>query len=115
VRAQYPDYDQAIQQLPNVLQQAPHLETAIRNSDNPYLTAYTLAQQMGNAPQGQQQPPQGQGEQAPQDAQRIQRNLQKPGTAGQVSGAGGVGKADYYANMSKDEFERRRAQILRGT
>lgn len=107
MRSMYPDYDQAIQQIPNILQQAPQLESAIRNSDNPYQTAYLLAKQIGGQGQAQQS-------QGAQNAQQIQQNLQKPGTAGQVSGGGGISKADYYANMSKEEFEKRRAQILRG-
>jgi hypothetical protein len=114
---QYPDYQQVIQnQLPNVLQNAPHLESAIRNSDNPYLTAYTLAKQFGGQqPQGQPQPAQGQ--QAPQgqqQAQRIMQNLSTPGTAGQAGGGGAIGQAGYYAQMDDQTLEAEIAKAKRG-
>jgi hypothetical protein len=73
------------------------LESAIRNSDNPYLTAYTLAKQFGG-----------------QQAQRIMQNLSAPGTAGQAGGGGAIGQAGYYAQMDDQTLEAEIAKAKRG-
>ena len=110
MRSMYSDYDQIIsQQLPTVLQQNPHLESAIRNSSNPYATAYTIAKQMGGqgAPQGQ---PQG----SPNQAQQVVNNLQKPGTASQASGGGAISRAGFFAQMDDQTLEAEIAKAKRG-
>ena len=85
------------------------MESAIRNSSDPYATAYTIAKQMGGqgAPQGQ---PQGN----PNQAQQVVNNLQKPGTASQASGGGAISQAGFFAQMDDQTLEAEIAKAKRG-
>lgn len=109
MQVSYPDYNELItNELPTILQQNPYLGNVIQGSENPYLTAYTLAKSMSSSQGGNQQ-------QQGQQAQQIVNNLQKPGTAGGASaGGGGISHADYYAQLSDEDFEKEVARAKRG-
>ena len=120
--------------LPNVLKTNPALAQAIRTSANPQLLAYTLAktdpdylkEQTGDTiPSGLEavlnranvpadmkatilKEFSGSGESADPNVQKIIENAEKPGSAGAAAGASaGLTGADYYANMSDEELEKR--------
>jgi len=111
MQTQYSDYQQEIQKIPTILQQNPHLESAIRNSENPFMTAYSLAKQFTGAQSGQQQQP-GQGNS--QQAQQVMDNLNKPQSVSQAGGGGVISKANYYAQLDDDKLEAAIARAKRG-
>jgi hypothetical protein len=129
VAMEYPEYRQVVKDyLPELLKQKPHLASAIRNSENPYLTAMDLAktspkylkdQAAANAKgtEGKPDSDKGDGSDASAEdaAKKAVENLKKPGTGHEFGGAGGgLGKAHLYESMSDEDFEKRVAEVKRG-
>lgn len=128
IRQQLPDYDEVIQNdLPEIIQQKPHLRDAILSSGDPYSLAYELGKAHRQTKQGQQQPAQqegqnasgegeGQVEQGSELDQALQQQQQRPGSASQAAAAsrGSVSQAARYDTMSPEEFEEEIRRARRG-
>jgi len=130
VAMEYPEYRQVVKDyLPELLKQKPHLASAIRNSENPYLTALDLAktspkylkdQAAANGKKTDDESilneEKGSGADKETDAaKKAMENLEKPGTGHEFGGAGGgLGKAHLYESMSDEDFEKRVAEVKRG-
>ena len=103
-KAQYQDWNNMVtQNVPELTTKNPIFAEMIRNASNPYEAAYLLAELNSRAStQGMQQQPQ-----APvthPNAQRVLDNSRKPQTLASVGGTGKLSQADYYANMSDEDF-----------
>lgn len=108
---QFPDYEQEIQKIPKLLENAKFLVSAISNSENPFMTAYFLAKHFADG-QPQQQP-KGQGGNN-QVAQQIMDNLSKPRSVSQAGSGGTIARANYYAQLDDDALEAEIAKAKRG-
>jgi hypothetical protein len=105
LRAQYDDYDDAIKQIPDLLKETPHLRSAIINSENPYLTAYSLVQlYKGKAKSDDDN----------ETATKLMDNLAKPRSAGKVTSGSGATKANYYATLDDKGLDAMIAKVKRG-
>ena len=96
-RSKHPDYYEVINaNLALAVKDKPHLSEAIENSSNKALLAYEIAKtaQTISSPQ------------ASNKAKKIVENAKKPGSLSQVGGNSGISSADYYANMSDEEFDK---------
>lgn len=102
IQIQHSDYQQEIQKIPTILQQAPQFASAIRNSENPFLTAYTLAKGFQT------------GAPAPTPGAQIIDNLAKPGSPSQATGGGGVSRENYFSQLSESDLEKEIARVKRG-
>lgn len=112
LQQRFPDYVEVIEKhtLP-LMQQKPHLAQGIYGANNKALYAYELgkmAQQMQQSNQSAVAPP------VSSTAQRIVENSKKPGTLSQTGGQAVLGKADYYASMSDQEFMQMANKYLEG-
>ncbi len=109
VQQLHPDYAEVIEKyaLP-LVKQKPHLAEGIQGATNKALFAYELgkmAQQMqSNSTVSQQS----------SNAQRMVENSKKPGTLSQAGGQSVLGKADYIASMSDQEFMKYASRHLEG-
>lgn len=108
---QFPDYEQEIQKIPKLLENAKFLVSAISNSENPFMTAYFLAKHFADG-QPQQQP-KGQGGNN-QVAQQIMDNLSKPRSVSQAGSGGTIARANYYAQLDDDALEAEITKAKRG-
>jgi len=109
VQQTHSDYAEVLEKftLP-LLEKKPHLAEGIRGASNKALYAYELgkmAQQM-HVPQVQAQ--------QSINALKIVANAKKPGNLANVGGQNVLGKADYYATMSDQEFMRMASRNLEG-
>ncbi len=88
------------QHVPQLTSQNPIFAEMIQNVSNPYEAAYLLAELnakgMNQAPQMPQQDN--------VNAQRAISNAQKPKTLASAGGSSSLSSADYYANMSDEDF-----------
>lgn len=103
VQQNYSDYAEVLEKYTApLLRQKPHLAEGILGSKNKALFAYEL----GKMAQGQQkmETPHPQATPPSQIAKRIIENSKKPATLAQAGGQTVLGQADYYANMSDNEF-----------
>jgi hypothetical protein len=94
-----PDWNNLVtQQVPQLTSQNKLFAEMIEKVSNPYEAAYLLAELNAKA-SGAPSPLQNQGH-----GQRIQNNSQKPQSLASVGGQGQLNAADYYANMSDEDF-----------
>lgn len=109
VAQQHPDYAEVLDKytIP-LVKQKPHLAEGFKGASNKALFAYELGKmaQQAQAPQVQTT--------KNENAQRIVDNSKKPGTLSQAGGQGSLGKADYFATMSDQEFFRMASRNLEG-
>lgn len=87
------------QHVPELTNKNPIFAEMIQRASNPYEAAYLLAQL--NAKSSQHIPAQNSG-----NATRAIANAQKPQTIASVGGQGQLSQADYYANMSDEDFHK---------
>lgn len=98
-KAQHHDWnDMVTRNVPELTSKNPIFAEMIKNSSNPYEAAYVLSELNSKGTQQQQQPVTG------MNAQRAIQNSQKPQTLASVGGHGTLSSADYYANMSDEDF-----------
>ena len=118
-----PDYEEVVKTyLPELLKEKPHLASAIRKSDNPYLTALDLAKTSAKYVKDKAAKDTAANKtdaeklkEAELAAQKAKENLEKVKSGHEFSGSsGGLGKAQEYENMSDDDLEARIAQVKRG-
>lgn len=115
IRQKHTDYDNTIQQLPNLTNQYPHLLEDIKRSSNPPLTAYAYVKHLLGDQQHQSQGGQGGNKQMAGDADKALKNLERPGSAGKVSGQSAISQTGYFAGMSDEELEQHMAKVKRGS
>lgn len=100
-KAQHQDWNNMVtQNVPELTTKNPIFAEMIRNASNPYEAAYLLAELNSRA---SNQVPQQQPGNHP-NAQRVLENSRKPQTLASVGGLGKLNQADYYANMSDEDF-----------
>lgn len=101
-KAKRQDWDNMVtQHVPQLTSQNPIFAEMIQKVSNPYEAAYLLAElnaKASNAAQVQTPP------QMNINAQRALSNAQKPQTLASVGGQTTLSSADYYAQMSDDDF-----------
>lgn len=98
-QTQHQDWNEMVSRhVPELTNKNPMFAEMIKNSSNPYEAAYLLAEMQARTAQMQQQGP------AQHNAQRAINNAQKPQSLAAVGGHGTLSKADYYANMSDEDF-----------
>lgn len=103
-KSQYPDWNNVVTQHTSQLtNQNPIYAEMIRNSSNPYEAAYLLGQLNSKAAT---QP------EMSSNAARALHNASKPQPVHTVGGQGQLSKADYYANMSDEDFHKIAARNL---
>ena len=91
--------DMVTQHVPQLTSKNPIFAEMIQNASNPYEAAYLLAELNARASQ------QASTQQMPgMNAQRAIVNSQKPHSLASVGGTGQLSAADYYANMSDEDF-----------
>jgi hypothetical protein len=103
VAQKYPDYAEVVEKfaLP-LVKEKPHLAEGIQGARNKALFAYELGKM---AQQMKQQQVQAQPATPPSvTAQKIVENSRKPVSLAAAGGQGVLSKADYYANMSDEQF-----------
>ncbi|MFW9872314.1 MAG: hypothetical protein ACFFG0_04360 [Candidatus Thorarchaeota archaeon] len=108
ILAKYPDYNDVVNSnIKDIATKYPGIAEAVLSSNNPNLLAYALAKaRMGETVKGQQQS---------QEAKKIIENSQMPGSINQAStGSGSLSKANFFADMSPEEFEKHVAKVKRG-
>ncbi|MBI9081491.1 MAG: hypothetical protein JEY79_17335 [Pseudodesulfovibrio sp.] len=108
--AQNPGAAQELKEkLPVLLQKAPALADAIKNSPNPIQTAHSLISLMGQ-PQQSNAPDPG------ETLKRIMANASQPGNASGAGGGGGGGisSASRIASMTGAEFEAYKEDVKAG-
>jgi hypothetical protein len=99
-KTQHNDWNNMVtQHVPQLTNKNPIFAEMIKNSSNPYEAAYLLAELNAKASQPQAAAPQ-----STNYGQRAMANAQKPQTLASVGGHGQLSAADYYANMSDDDF-----------
>jgi hypothetical protein len=89
------------QHVPQLTSKNPIFAEMIQNVSNPYEAAYLLAELNAKA---SSQAPQHQPQQDNVNAQRAISNAQKPKTLASAGGSSSLSSADYYANMSDEDF-----------
>ncbi len=108
-KAQHSDWNNMVtQHVPQLTSKNPMFAEMIQNASNPYEAAYLLAELQSRGSQPQPQP-------VPQQhnyAQRAMSNAQKPQSVASVGGNGTLSAADYYANMSDEDFMKVAAKNL---
>ena len=101
-KAQHQDWNDVVSQhVPQLTSKNPMFAEMIQKASNPYEAAYLLSElnaRASNVPQ-KQQPAHG-------NAQRALYNAQKPQSLGSIGGNGTISQADYYANMSDEDFHK---------
>ena len=98
IKNQHQDWNALVtQHVPELTSRNPIFAEMIKNSSNPYEAAYLLAQLNAGSAVPAQQPTHG-------NAQRAIDNSQKPRSPSSIGGAGQLSSADYYANMSDEDF-----------
>ena len=103
VAQKYPDYAEVVEKfaLP-LVKEKPHLAEGIQGARNKALFAYELGKM---AQQMKQQQVQTQPATPPSvTAQKIVENSRKPVSLAAAGGQGVLSKADYFANMSDEQF-----------
>ena len=100
-KAQRQDWNKMVtQHVPQLTSTNPIFAEMIQKVSNPYEAAYLLAELNARASQPvAQQPPPMNG-----NAQRALLNAQKPTSLASVGGQSQLSAADYYANMSDEDF-----------
>lgn len=93
-KTQRQDWNAMVTQHAPQLMKNPIFAEMIRNSSNPYEAAYLLAEMNSKSQQPQQN----------MYGQRAVSNAQKPASLASVGGNSQLSAADYYANMSDEEF-----------
>lgn len=107
-KTQYNDWNNMVtQHVPQLTSKNPIFAEMIQKASNPYEAAYLLAELNARAtqPGPQQPPPYGNG-------QRAIANASKPRTLESVGGASSLSGADYYAQMSDEDFMKVAARNL---
>jgi hypothetical protein len=96
------------QHVPQLTSKNPIFAEMINNASNPYEAAYLLAELNARAstPVPQHNPA------INPNAQRALNNSQKPQSLSSVGGHGQLSQADYYANMSDEDFHKIAARNL---
>lgn len=101
-KAQHQDWNNMVtQHVPQLTSKNPIFAEMIQNASNPYEAAYLLAELNAKASTIPTQQPQYNG-----NAQRAIANAQKPQTLSSMGGHGQLSQADYYANMSDEDFNK---------
>lgn len=110
-KAQHNDWNNMVtEHVPQLTNKNPIFAEMIKNSSNPYEAAYLLAELNAKASIQQQAPVQAQ----QNYAQRAMVNASKPQTLASVGGHGQLSAADYYANMSDEDFMKIAGKNLAG-
>lgn len=105
MKAEHPDYQEVVQSAIKMAETNPELAEAIRTSSNPGILAYQLGK-ANHVPQPSEQAV---------AAKRIVENAQKPGSAAQAAtGGSALSQADYFMDMSPQDFEAHIAKVKRG-
>jgi len=100
-KAQHQDWNNMVtQHVPQLTNKNPIFAEMIQKASNPYEAAYLLAELNARATQPGQQPQ----SYNHGNAQRAIANAQKPQTLASVGGNGTLSNADYFANMSDEDF-----------
>lgn len=102
MRARYKDFDEVVnkENLEPIIQEFPELRDVVMSSKDPNLLAYVI----GSGRSKGQSKADHKDEQA-ERAKKVIENAQKPGVASNaVGGSGSLGKADRFANMTRQEF-----------
>jgi hypothetical protein len=96
-KSQHSDWNNMVtQHIPDLTSRNPIFAEMIQKASNPYEAAYQLAalNARGATPQAPQQ----------QYGQRAIQNAQKPTSLSSIGGVGKMSQADYYAQMSDEDF-----------
>lgn len=106
MRAQHSDYDDAVSSAMEMAKTNPELAQALSTSSNPQLLAYQLGRGSIQQPQASQV----------EAAHRMVENAQKPAPASSATtGGSSLNAVDQIWNDSPQDFEKRIAQIKRGS
>jgi hypothetical protein len=98
-KTKHQDWDKMVtDHVPQLTSTNPIFAEMIQKASNPYEAAYLLSELNQRAQNASQQSTQ------VNYAQRALTNSQKPQTLASVGGGGTLSSADYYANMSDDDF-----------
>lgn len=110
-KAQHSDWNNMVtQHVPELTSKNPIFAEMIQKASNPYEAAYLLAELNSRA--SMPQVPQAPAPQMHQYGQRALNNAQKPQTLASVGGQGQLSSADYYAQMSDEDFMKLAARNL---
>lgn len=100
IATQYSDYKEVISNyLPKLLKAKPHLKGSIEHAPNKALAAYELASMYKNSRKEGNTV-----KQSANEAARIVKNANKPASISQAGGQSATDAANYYANMSDEDF-----------
>lgn len=95
-KSQHTDWNNMVtQHVPQLTSKNPIFAEMIKNSSNPYEAAYLLAELNAKSSSAPIQS---------DNATRAIANAQKPQTINSIGGNGTLSSADYYAQMSDDDF-----------
>lgn len=112
-KAQYSDWNEKVtQHLPELTNKNPIFAEMIKKSSNPYEAAYLLAQLNASKTGVDVYPPQ---VETSGNAQRAIANSMKPQTLASTGGRGSLSQADYYAQMSDEDFQKIASRNLANT
>jgi hypothetical protein len=101
-KTQRQDWDRMVtEHVPQLTSKNPIFAEMIQKASNPYEAAYLLAELNARSQPAAQQPPPNY---TSGNAQRALQNSQKPQTLASIGGGGTLSSADYYANMSDEDF-----------
>lgn len=107
-KTQHGDWNNMVtQHVPQLTSKNALFAEMIEKASNPYEAAYLLAELNARASQ-----PAPQSQQVNMNGQRAITNAQKPQTLASIGGQGQLSAADYYANMSDEDFNKIAARNL---
>lgn len=105
MKSKHQDWDSMVtQHVPQLTSKNPIFAEMIQKASNPYEAAYLLAELNSRAGSAQ---PEHNG-----NAQRAMDNARKPMPPTAIGGQGSLGKADYYAGLSDEDFMKIAARNL---
>lgn len=108
-KSQRRDWNEMVtQHVPQLTSKNPIFAEMIERASNPYEAAYLLAELNSKAQLEAEQ------RANPMNGQRAVSNAQKPRSLASVGGNSQLSAADYYANMSEEEFNKLAAKNLAG-
>jgi hypothetical protein len=109
-KSQRSDWDAMVtKHVPELVSKNPMFAEMIQKSSNPYEAAYLVAELNARAGQPQQEL---RTDTRPTNAQRALANMQKPQTLASAGGQSTLSNADYYAQMSDEDFMKIAAKNL---
>lgn len=98
MRAERPDYMEAVNRTLEMAKSDPELSRAIETSSNPQYLAYALGKQT-NTPKSNP------------EVEKVLKQHESPGNPSRVPVGGKMSQADYYRSMSSEDFEAHIAKI----